>query len=145
MPGTNQNLLSVAQVDADLFMAASAIQKAETISSKAGKHLRGLAGYHLQQAAEKMIKIQIYDSGVQIDHSKLFRHSLDDLIGYASSLGIPLIIPSWVDEKKYVITSWEAEGRYNLHFVVRMDTLKRCYSELTQWRNQLFPDSKNPL
>ena len=145
MSGTNQNLLSVAQVDADLFMAASAIQKAETISSKAGKHLRGLAGYHLQQAAEKMIKIQIYDSGVQIDHSKMFRHSLDDLIGYASSLGIPLIIPTWVDEKKYVITSWEAEGRYNLHFVVRMDTLKRCYSELVQWRNQLFPDSKNPL
>ena len=145
MPGTNQNLLSVAQVDADLFMAASAIQKAETISSKAGKHLRGLAGYHLQQAAEKMIKIQIYDSGVQIDHSKMFRHSLDDLIGYASSLAIPLIIPSWVDEKKYVITSWEAEGRYNLHFVVRMDTLKRCNSELTQWRNQLFSDSNNLL
>ena len=92
-----------------------------------------------------MFKIQIYDSGVQIDHSKMFRHSLDDLIGYASSLAIPLIIPSWVDEKKYVITSWEAEGRYNLHFVVRMDTLKRCYSELTQWRNQLFPDSKNRL
>ena len=145
MPETNQNLLSVAQVDADLFMAASAIQKAEAISSKAGKHLRGLAGYHLQQAAEKMIKIQIYDSGVQIDHSKMFRHSLDDLIGYASSLAIPLIIPSWVDEKKYVITSWEAEGRYNLHFVVRMDTLKRCYSELIQWRNQLFPDNKNLL
>ena len=145
MPGTNQNPLSVAQVDADLFMAASAIQKAETISSKAGKHLRGLAGYHLQQAAEKMIKIQIYDSGVQIDHSKMFRHSLDDLIGYASSLAIPLIIPAWVDEKKYVITSWEAEGRYNLNFVVRMDTLKRCYSELIQWRNQLFPDRKNSL
>ena len=145
MPGTNQNQLSVAQVDADLFMAASAIQKAETISSKAGKHLRGLAGYHLQQAAEKMIKIQIYESGVQIDHSKMFRHSLDDLIGYASSLTISLIIPSWVEEKKYVITGWEAEGRYNLHFVVRMDTLKRCYSELIQWRNQLFPDRKNQL
>ena len=57
MPGTNPNmLLSVSQVDADLFMADSAIRKAETISSKAGKHLRGLAGYHLQQAAEKMKK-----------------------------------------------------------------------------------------
>jgi len=145
MPGTNQNLLSVAQVDADLFMAASAIQKAETISSKAGKHLRGLAGYHLQQAAEKMIKIQIYDSGVQIDHSKMYRHSLDDLIGYALSLGINISVPSWVNEKKYVITGWEAEGRYNLHFVVRMDTLRRCYSELILWRNQLFPDSKNSL
>ncbi len=68
-----------------------------------------------------------------------------ELIGYASSLRIPLIIPSWVDEKKYIITNWETEGRYNLHFVVRMDTLKRCYSELIQWRNQLFPDSKNML
>ena len=68
------------------------------------------------------------------------RNSLDDLIGYASSLGIALIFPSWVDEKKYVITSWEAEGRYNLHFVVRMDTLKRCYGELLQWRNRLFPE-----
>ena len=36
MSGINQNPLSVAQVDADLFMASSAIQKAETISSKAG-------------------------------------------------------------------------------------------------------------
>ena len=60
-------------------------------------------------------------------------------MSYARSLGISLVTPSWVNEKKYVITGWEAEGRYNLHFVVRMDTLKRCYSELIQWRNQLFP------
>lgn len=145
MSGNNNNPLSAAQVDADLFMAASAIQKAETISSKAGKHLRGLAGYHLQQAAEKMIKIQIYDSDVQIDNSKMFRHSLDDLIGYAFSLGIPLSVPSWVNEKKYIITGWEAEGRYNLHFTVRMDTLKRCYNELIQWRNQLFPNRESIL
>jgi len=143
MPGTNQNALSVAQIDADLFMAASAIRKSETISSKAGKHLRGLAGYHLQQAAEKLIKIQIYSSGVQIDYSKMYRHSLDDLIAYAFSLSIPLSVPSWVNEKKYIITSWEAEGRYNLHFVVRLDTLKRCYNELLQWRKQLFPG--NPV
>ena len=141
MPGTNQNPLSVAQIDADLFMADSAIRKSETISSKAGKHLRGLAGYHLQQAAEKLIKIQIHASGVPIDHSKMYRHSLDDLMVYAGTLGIALNVPTWVNEKKYVITGWEAEGRYNLHFVVRMDTLKRCYSELVQWRNQLFPNS----
>jgi len=28
---------------------------------------------------------------------------------------------------------------YNLHFAVRMDTPKRCYTELMQWRNQQFP------
>ena len=74
MPEVKQNPFSVGQIDADLFMAASAIQKAETLSSKSGKHLRGLAGYHLQQAAEKMIKFQIYESGVSIDHSKMYRH-----------------------------------------------------------------------
>ncbi len=145
MPGASQNPLSVAQIDADLFMADAAIQKSETLSSKAGKHLRGLAGYHLQQAAEKMIKIQIYDSGVKIDYAKLYRHSLDELMAYAGSMGISLIVPSWVKEKKYVITGWEAEGRYNLHFVVRMDTLKRCYTEMIQWRNRLFPGRLNPL
>lgn len=145
MSGTNQNPLSVAQIDADLFMADSAIRKSENISNKAGKHLRGLAGYHLQQAAEKMIKYQIYDSGIQIDYSKMYRHSLDDLMSYARSLGISLIVPPWVNAKKYVITSWEAEGRYNLHFVIRIDTLKRCYGELTQWRNQLFPGSEKSL
>ena len=141
MSGTNQNPLSAAQINADLFMADSAIRKSEELSSKAGKHLRGLAGYHLQQAAEKMIKYQIYDSGVRVDYSKMYRHSLDDLMSYAGSLGISLIIPPWVNTKKFVITGWEAEGRYNLHFVVRMDTLKRCYSELIHWRDQLFPDN----
>ncbi len=140
MPGTDRNPLSVAQIDADLFMASSAIRKSETLSSKAGKHLRGLAGYHLQQAAEKLIKIQIYASGVQINPAKMYRHSLDDLMAYAASLGISLSVPGWVNKRKYIISEWEAEGRYNLHFVVRMDTLKRCYDELIIWRNQLFPD-----
>ena len=71
----------------------------------------------------------------------MYRHSLDDLMVYAGTLGIALNVPTWVNEKKYVITGWEAEGRYNLHFVVRLDTLKRCYSELVQWRNQVFPNS----
>ena len=67
----------------------------------------------------------------------MYRHSLDDLITFAESIGIQLIVPKWVNEKKYVITSWEAEGRYDLHFVVRIDTLKRCYKELEEWKKEL--------
>ena len=133
----SNNPFSLAQVEADLYMADVAIQKAESLSSKAGKFFRGQAGYHLQQAAEKMIKFQIYDSGLNIDNSKLYRHSLDDLITYGLSIGVKLNVPKWVDSKKYVITSWEAEGRYDLHFVVRMDTLKRCYQEIKQWHLEL--------
>ena len=127
------NPLSMGQIEADLFVAGSAIKKAESMTSKAGKYYRGLAGYHLQQAAEKLIKIQIYDSGVAINNSKINRHSLGDLMSYAASLGIALNVPKWVKNKKDVITKWEAEGRYDLHFVVRLDTLKNCYQEINQW------------
>lgn len=137
MSARTGNPLSIGQIEADLYMADSAIKKAETLSSKAGKYYRGQAGYHLQQAAEKLIKIQIYDSGVAVDNSRMYRHSLDDLITYAASLGITLKIPKWVNSKKYVITIWETEGRYDIHFVVRMDTLKRCYQELLHWYQNL--------
>ena len=133
MNDKSANPFSLGQIEADLFMASAAIQKAESMSSKAGKFYRGQASYHLQQAAEKLIKIQIYDSGAPLNHAKLYRHSLDELITYAFSLGIQLTVPKWVDRKKYVITKWEAEGRHDLHFVVRTDTLKKCYQELCNW------------
>lgn len=130
----NKNPLSLGQIAADLYIAEATIKKAETMSSKAGKFYRGQAGYHLQQAAEKIVKYQIYESGLPINNAKLYRHSLDDLISYGESLGITLMIPKWIDEKKYTITEWEAQGRYDIHFVVRMDTLKRAYKEILQWK-----------
>ena len=63
MSESNSNPFSMGRITADLYMADAAIRKAESLSSKAGKFYRGQAGYHLQQAAEKLIKIQIYDSG----------------------------------------------------------------------------------
>ena len=137
MSADTGNPLSMGQIEADLFVADASINKAETLSSKSGKYYRGLAGYHLQQAAEKLIKYQIYESGIKVDNAKMYRHSLDLLITYASSLGIMLIVPKWVAEKTDIITKWEAEGRYDLHFVVRIDTLKRAYQEIQQWFEEI--------
>ena len=36
-----------------------------------------------------------------------------------------------------MISGWEAEGRYEVHVVVRTDTLKKAYTELTQWYDNL--------
>ena len=130
MSANNTNPLSLGQVEADLFMAEAAMNKADSLSAKASKSYKGLAGYHLQQAAEKLIKFQIYESGLRTNNAQIYKHSLDDLITYATSLGISLDVPKWVDEKKFIIASWEAQGRYDLHFVVRMDTLKKCYQEI---------------
>ena len=127
------NPFSFKQIEADLYMADTAIQKADSLSSKEGKYYRGQAGYHLQQAAEKLVKIQMYETGVKLNNAKIYRHSLDDLMSYASSCEISLIIPKWIERKKYIITTWEAQGRYDLHFVVRMDTLKKGYKEIKQW------------
>ena len=137
MPAANNVPLTYGQIEADLFVAKATIEKAKELSSKAGKYYRGQAGYHLQQAAEKLIKIQIYNSGAAINHAKLYRHSLDDLITYAMSIGVTISVPKWINEKKYIISGWEAEGRYDLHFVVRMDTLERAYSEIEEWYESL--------
>jgi len=137
MSERNNNPLSMGQIEADIFMAESAMEKATTLSSKRGKYFRGQAGYHLQQAAEKMIKIQIYESGLQLNNARMYRHSLDDLMTYAQSLNISLDIPKWVKQKRFAISEWEAEGRYDLHFVVRLDTLQKCYQELQTWFKRL--------
>ena len=56
-------MLSYAQVEADLVLAKHAISDAKTADNRLSKYLKGQAGYHLQQAAEKLIKIQLYQSG----------------------------------------------------------------------------------
>ena len=90
MKGNGGNPISMGQIKADVFMTEAAINKADSMSSKAGKFYRGQAGYHLQQAAEKLIKKQIYDAGVSVNNAKMYRHSLDDPMAYAASIGISL-------------------------------------------------------
>lgn len=130
--------LTMAQVQADLFSASDAIKRAENMPSKESKYVKGMAGYHLQQAAEKMIKVQLYSSGMTLNNARIYRHSLDDLIIYAGSIGVSLSVPAYVRKYKSVISDWEAQGRYDVHFVVRIDQLKRAYKEISAWYEELI-------
>ena len=87
-----------------------------------------------------MFKIQIYASGKKIDNARMYKHSLKDLLVYAKSLGLSIKIPLYVEKNKDIITRWEATGRYDLHMVVRIDTLKKCYVEADQWYADLVRD-----
>lgn len=139
MKGKSGSLaLSMLQIKADLHLAKTAMDASRTAKpSKYVKYLKGQAGYHLQQATEKLVKIQIYHSGVKINNSKIFKHSIGDLITYARSLGIPFYVPGYIDAHAGTITSWEAEGRYDIHVIVRIDTLERVYSEIESWYDSL--------
>ena len=140
MTGQPEMRLNMAQIQADLFMAHAAINEAKKMSQKAAKYLKGQAGYHLQQAAEKMVKIQMYRLANHIDNARMYKHSIDDLLFYASSLNLELVIPSYVYKQKTVISSWEAEGRYDIHFVVKMPQLEKTLRELTDWHQALKKD-----
>ena len=74
---------------------------------------------------------------VPVNHSKMFRHSVGDLITYARSLGIPFSVSDYVDTHAGTITSWEAEGRYDIHVIVRIDVLEKAYSEINSWYCEL--------
>lgn len=132
------NKLTMAQVQADLYSAEDAIKRADALSPAKAKYVKGVAGYHLQQASEKLIKIQLYASGKALNNSRIYKHSLDDLILYGKSLGLTFSVPSYVNKNKSVISDWEAQGRYDVHFVVRLDQLKKCYAEVMAWYNDLF-------
>ena len=121
-------------IKADLIAARQAI---EYFDEKGIRDIKGIAAYHLQQATEKLIKYQIYQSGVAISNSQMYTHAIDRLITYADSLGISYIIPEYIREHSVVISEWEAGSRYDVGFSVRIDSLKKVYGILEKWEKQV--------
>lgn len=130
--------LSMAQIQADIFLAEIAVAETEKRTPKAAKYIKGQAGYHLQQATEKMIKIQLYASGKVLDPAKIYKHKIYDLIRYASSIGVALVLPAYIDRNAVAISDWEAEGRYDIHVTVRITQIKKCLKVICDWYKQLL-------
>ena len=59
------------------------------------------------------------------------------IIQYAVQLGISIILPAYIKKHDIMISGWEAEGRYEVHVVVRSDTLKKAYNEMMRWNEDL--------
>jgi len=78
-------------IKADIVTAEQSISffKAHKI-----KDIKNIAAFHLQQAAEKLIKIQLYDSSVQLQNSKLYTHNIEALLAYADENQITLLFLS---------------------------------------------------
>lgn len=128
--------LTMPMIFADICGAQSYLNNVienNEFTNKQKKYLKNQAGYHLQQACEKLIKIQIYKSKKPFDNSKLYRHNLVQLVEYAESLNIEIIIPSYIKEDMELITSWEAEGRYSVTKVIRIDRLNNTFKEVKEW------------
>ena len=127
--------LSMALIKADILMAKQGISLFE---QDGVREVKNMTAYHLQQAAEKLIKIQIYRSGVEYDNRKLYVHNLVSLIKYAQSLNICVSIPQEIDENALLISDWEAGSRYDIRFSIRIDTLKKIYNVIMDWYQEVY-------
>ena len=77
-------------IKADIIAAGQAI---EYFEQKNHKNIKNVAAYHLQQAAEKLIKLQIYSVLQSTDNRRMYTHDLNKLIDYAESEKLTLNIP----------------------------------------------------
>ena len=123
-------ILTKGIIEADIIAARQAIEYFEISGNR---NIKNVAAYHLQQAAEKLIKIQIYSSCSNISNNQMFTHNLERLIVYADSLGIAPVIPDYIRKHSLQITDWEAGSRYDVDFSVRIDTLKKTYEVICKW------------
>ena len=127
-------LLTKGIIKADLIAARQAI---EYFQQKGVKDIKNIAAYHLQQAAEKLIKLQIYKSVADVNNSQMYTHNLDRLILYAESLEVSIDVPSYIREHSVQISDWEAGSRYDVGFSIRIDTLERTYEVISEWERNI--------
>jgi HEPN domain-containing protein len=97
------------------------------------KDVKNMCAYHLQQAVEKLIKIQIYKSGIKYDDKSMYSHNISSLLSYANSIGVGILIPQSISDNSTIISGWEAGSRYDLHFSVRIDTLEKILADVVKW------------
>ena len=126
--------LSMGLIKADILMAKQGI---ELYKKRKIKEIKNTVAYHIQQAAEKLIKIQVYRSGITYSNSALYIHNLPKLISYAEGIGVKLNLPDQIRSNALMITDWEAGSRYDLQFVVRIDTLEKYQQIIDAWFNEL--------
>lgn len=126
------SLLSYAM--ADIKAAQSAL---EAVKSKEGneKATKGIAAYHAQQAIEKIIKSQIYKINPNINPKQMYTHKIFDLCSIAKVNGIK--IPKDIIINVQMYTDWEAAGRYDLHFSVRVDSVEKAIRLAQDWIDDL--------
>lgn len=124
----------LAYAKADIQASWSAI---ETIKAKVGneKAMKGIAAYHAQQAIEKIIKAEIYRVDPDISPQKMYTHKIYDLCAIAERQG--LYVPKEIKDKAYMYSDWEAAGRYDLHFSVRMDSVEKALHLAEEWLREI--------
>ena len=129
--------LTMGLIKSDIIAAKQAIAYFEENKIR---DIKNIAAYHIQQAMEKLIKIQVYRKAADYDNHKMFNHNVEKLILYAETLEIDLFVPKYVRDNSLVITDWESGSRYDVGFSIRIDTLKKAVNEADARYEMLYEE-----
>lgn len=127
--------LSLGMIYADIKMAGYALN--EYKNNKKEKDIKNMCAYHIQQAAEKLIKYQIYQKMPNPGDREMYTHNLGALLAYAARNNVLISVPKYIKDNQEIITGWEAGSRYDLHFSIRIDTLEKAYSLVNEWYQEI--------
>ena len=122
-------------IEADIITAKQAIACYEKSKPK---DMKNIAAYHLQQATEKLIKIQIRSELDNLNNVTLYTHNIEKLLAYSERMNMSINVPAYIKENSLILTAWESSSRYEVGFRIRIDTLKRALSEIESWYKILY-------
>ena len=127
--------LMMSLIKADIVAAQQAVNYYENSNLK---DIKNVAAYHLQQATEKLIKIQIYSKAENLNYANLYTHNIEKLLAYSEKLDISIYVPKYIEDNSLVLTEWEAGSRYNVGFQIRISTLKKTLNEIEKWYEEIY-------
>lgn len=93
-----------------------------------------LVGYHLQQAVELSIKYTLELNGVVYPNV----HRIEDLLRIAKSSNVDLHINEYIKEHDALLSSWEANTRYIIGFLVELEKIDKAIKELEKYFKALI-------
>lgn len=82
--------------------------------------------YMLQQCVEKVLKGFLEFKGVTIPNT----HKIEKLIDMSFHNGSNVAITEWIEEHAEMLSTWEAETRYNFDYTVQRKKIEKAFVEI---------------
>lgn len=93
-----------------------------------------MAGYHLQQSVEKLLKYQIELQGDQFPYT----HNISQLLDK-----ITTPVPDWIIDNREKLTQYESLTRYSSVKVAALIDLKQMFTQLEKYLSQIKPPAEH--
>lgn len=82
--------------------------------------------YNLQQCVEKTLKAFLECVGVTVPNT----NSISKLVAMCKNNGSLVKITEWIDDRAYMLETWESETRYNFDFLIEIGKIDQAIDEI---------------